>query len=230
MSDPNPDPMEELLGDLGTIPSPDEEVIEWIEAPQEPPLEEDTQPIGDGACSICGAPTFRPPGLTKTGRRKRAPKYCALHDPTTRPADEPTFSTTGLDAQIRRVQEELADEVRLFGMMAGPFLPVTGYYIMDSADPFTMAVVKMCLKNPRALKMLYRTAQVAPIYEVCKTLAGTARAVQVDTQHLDPHDSVGQWLGVARAYDAVYSNVAHMNGNTAVNNGFPPPPHYAPAA
>src|SRR5215472_11895838 len=46
-----------------------------------PPLPEDdkpfgdvTQPLGDGTCVVCGAPTFRPSGLTAAGNKKRVPK------------------------------------------------------------------------------------------------------------------------------------------------------------
>jgi len=56
-----------------------------------PPSEtlDDTIPIGDeyeahtaaasediGQCATCGKPTYRPPGATPTGRRKRIPKHC----------------------------------------------------------------------------------------------------------------------------------------------------------
>jgi hypothetical protein len=129
-----------------------------------------------------------------------------------------------------RVQAELADEMRLAGMMIGPFLPVTGYYAMENADPFTIAFVKLCAKNPRALKFAYKFAQTAPLYELSKNVAALARCVVVDTKHVDPHNPVDQWLGVTRTYETVYSNVSPTSTSTVSNNGFGPPPRYAPAA
>lgn len=239
MSDPDPLPIEDLLGDVsnssGSVfydnsnpPDPRPPAEEW--SPSDSSfLDDDTpqQPIGDGTCAICGAPTFRPPGLYKSGRRKRVPKYCDVHNPASR-KDEVGPST--LNAEMQRVQAELSDEVKLFGMMVGPFLPVTGYYTIENADPFTVAFTKLCLKNNKALKFAYKVAQVAPLYEFLRMIAGEVLCVRVDTQHLDPHDTVGQWLGVAHAYDAVYPNVSSDTTTNITNNGFRPPPRYAPAA
>ena len=231
MSEVEPEPIEDLFsGDVAPAQegfSPEDILKDFDLGPPE----ETVSSIGDGNCHVCGAPTFRPPGLTKTGRKKRAPKYCAIHDPTLAVTGEPTFQGGDLPSDLRRVQEELADEMRLLGMMTGPFLPVTGVYILEQADPFTQALVKMAAKNPKVMRVLYRTSQVAPFYQVLKTIGGTARAVQVDTQGANPHDTVGEWLGVARAADAVFnSNVPPSNTSPIINNGYGPPPRYAPAA
>lgn len=185
--------------------------------------ETDTGTIGDGACTVCGAPTFRPPGLTATGRKKRAPKYCDLHTPSRRISDKGTQSSN-VESQLQKVQEELADDLRLLAALLGPMLPVTGYYVFEAADPFTNALLKLAKNNTRVLRVLHRVAQVAPIYEVSRTVAGTAYSIQVDLQRADPHSLAGERLGVARAYDSVYPEEVT---NTVSRNGWQGPPRYA---
>jgi hypothetical protein len=187
--------------------------------------EEPTVKVGDGECIVCGAPTFRPPGLTKAGHKKRTPKYCDLHRPNIRVSRERSF-TGGVDgaAQLQRIQEELADDLRLLGVMAGPLLPVTGVFVFENADPFTIALLKLCKNNQRALRVLHRAASVAPVYEVAKDCAGVFYAAQVDMKKLDPHNTVSQRLGVERAYNTVYPDDA----NNVENNGsMAGPPKYA---
>jgi hypothetical protein len=191
-----------------------------------PPME-DIQ-IGDGSCVVCGAATFRPPGLTKAGHKKRAPKYCDLHNPKLRVSGERSFSP-GMEgiAQLQKIQDELADDLRLLAVMAGPLLPVTGMYVFENADPFTTALLKLCKNNPRALRVLHRAASVAPVYEVAKDCAGVFYAIQVDMKKLEPHNTVSQRLGVARAYDTVYPESTNGNGTSVMNNGVQGPPRYA---
>lgn len=204
--------------------------IQEVDGPKEPPLKDDffdkaTTPIGDGECVVCGAPTFRPPGLTKAGHRKRVPKHCDLHTPNVRiPGERPSFA--GVESQLARIQEELADDVRLLGTMAGPLFPVTGYYIFDSADAFTTAILKLAKNNSRVLRVLHRAAQVAPIYTVAQTVAGTAYAVQVDTKKADPYTTISKRLGVNRAYDAIYGT-DNVNGDSPSNTTVSPPPRYS---
>jgi hypothetical protein len=235
MSDP--DPMEEpsvvddFLGDVNNTSVDDT----WDLGPIEDVSTEELPPIvvGDGVCRVCGAPTFRPPGLTKSGQRKRAPRYCELHSPN-RQIGDAGISQAALDAEQKRVAEELADQWRLAGTLIGPMLPVTGYFIIDTADPFTTALMRLCKNQQRVMKFLYRTAQVAPLYQVAKEVGGIARCVQVDMQQADAHDAASKALGVDRAYDAVYPtavdatsyNGQHGNG-TVPGNGFSPPPRYA---
>jgi hypothetical protein len=218
---------EEFLGDttseepayLGVF----EDVVIEDQPPDEPAPEIKEEPIqiGDGVCIVCGAPTFRPPGLTKAGHKKRAPKYCDLHSPNLR-VQTPASGFTGMGDQLKRMQEELADDVRLLATMAGPMLPVTGMYVYGQADPFTEAIIKLAQKNQTALRILHRAAQVAPIYTVAQTLAGTAYAVQVDVKGADPHNIVGRRLGVADAYDVIHETTPSSNGA-----GFSGPPRYS---
>jgi len=188
-------------------------------------LEDSTVTIGDGECIVCGAPTFRPPGLTKTGRKKRAPRHCDLHKPNVRVQKERSFSG-GVDSgkQLQRIQEELADDLRLLGVMAGPLLPVTGVFVFENADPFTTALLKLCKNNQRALRVLHRAASVAPIYEVAKDCAGVFYAVQVDMKKLEPHNTESQRLGVERAYNQVYPDDTN---NIETNGAAPGPPRYS---
>lgn len=235
MSDVSPepiDPLEEFLRDLPPI----EEInldgdLSSQETISEPPIddrpfEDATTHIGDGVCIVCGAPTFRPPGLTKSGRRKRVPRYCDLHTPSrnTATAYEP-LSGAALESQLQKIQDELADDLRLLGMLCGPMFPVTGYYMVDHADPFTIAVLKLAKNNTRILRALHRVAQVAPVYTMAETIAGVAYSVQVDTHKADPHTTVAQRLGVARAYDSVYPQEGTPTAMST--NGYVPPPRYA---
>jgi hypothetical protein len=181
-----------------------------------------SQPVGDGQCDVCGAPTFRPPGLTKTGRKKRAPKYCDLHATNSRISNERP-STLGLETELRRIQGELADDLKLLATLVGPLFPVTGYYVFEQADPFTAAILKLAKNNTRVLRILHRAASVAPIYEVAQTVAGTAYAIQVDTKKADPHTTVARRLGVTRAYDTVYPEDTN---NVSSNGNFAGPPVY----
>jgi hypothetical protein len=232
--EPTPVPVlsdEDLAAFLGSIEPEPEKQEPFPEQDQQitdegDPFKEATVPVGDGSCLVCGAPTFRPPGLTKAGHKKRTPKYCDLHDPKLRISqDGPQF--TGVESQLQRIQEELADDIRLLGTLAGPLFPVTGYYVFLRADPFTIALIKLCKNNQRALRVLHRAASIAPVYEVAKDVAGVAYAVQVDTNRADPHNTVSQRLGVAQAYDSVFPT-QQTNGSTA-STGFPGPPRYANA-
>lgn len=212
------DPTEDFLGppDLnllqnGSSPAPEDFFpdIDIHDIPPEPeverPFEDATQPLGDGTCVVCGAPTFRPPGLTAAGHKKRTPKYCDLHakNATVSP-DGPRLK--GVESQLQRIQEELADDLRLLATLAGPLLPVTGMYLFEAADPFTISILKLAKNNTRIIRVLHRAAQVAPIYTVAETVAGTAYAIQVDTKGADPHSTIGKRLKVERAYNAIYAD------------------------
>lgn len=234
MSDSSVPSDDEIATFLGDVEIPAEQTADFgtvefettTEIPaEETGLEDSTVQIGDGTCRVCGAPTFRPPGLTKTGRKKRAPGYCDLHDPKRKVSNERPFPR-GVESQLQRVQEELADDLRLLGMLAGPMLPVTGYYVVDHADNFTIALLKLAKNNQSVLRVLHRVAQVAPIYTVAETVAGTAYAVQVDLQKADPHNTIGQRLGVEKAYNNVYPETQDSVGT----NGFQAAPRYAKTA
>lgn len=180
----------------------------------------------DGDCIVCGAAVFRPPGLTRSGSKKRVPKYCNLHSQNV-PIQNQRSRTKGVESQLRNVQEELADDLRLLATLAGPLLPVTGMFVFEQADPFTIALLKLAKNNQTVLRILHRTAQVAPIYTVAQTLAGTAYAVQVDIQKADPHNMIGKRLGVERAYDLVHGEEQQQSVNGSVP--FQGPPRYSNA-
>lgn len=175
-------------------------------------LEQDQGPIlGDGSCVVCGAPTFRPPGLTRGGNRKRVPKFCEEHDPkrTTVSSDIGSARSSGItDKALQNIQEELADDLKLLGTLAGALYPVTGLYLIENADPFTIAVVKLAGKNQRLLRVLHRAAQVAPVYTIAETVAGAAIAVQVDSGKVDPHGMVAKRVGVERVYNQLHPDEA----------------------
>jgi len=209
-----PEPQLSFTADFGDVAIEDNEEL--------PPLE-DEPIVGDGECKVCGAPTFRPPGLTKGGQRRRAPKFCDLHNPK---APRPPLVGGSLGPDLAKIQEELGDDIRLLGILAGPLFPTTGYYVTENADQFTVALLKLAKNNQRILRVLHRAAQVAPVYTVAEFVAGTAYSVQVDTGRADPHSTIAKRIGVSRAYDAVHID-SNSNGNNVTSNGMPTPPHYA---
>lgn len=200
------------------------------EVPEEPePVDEGPIKVGDGECKICHEPTFRPPGLTKTGRLKRAPIYCDIHNPKIRDRDIPVRD---LEAQLRRVQGEIADEVMLVGMGVGTFFPVTGYYMVSNSEAMVAAVLQLSKNNARVMRVAHRMAQISPVYQVGKYAAGLVTSVQVDQQKADPRSRVAQHLGVTEAWQAVYANSninsTPSNGtNLNPNSGWSGPPRYA---
>jgi len=197
-------------------------------------LDQDEEPIkiGDGECAVCGAPTFRPPGLTRTGRAKRAPKYCDLHNPKLNKERKlgPDFAPQDLEGQLRKIQGELSDDLMLLGTLTGPLFPVTGMYIIDNSDAFTTALLKLCKNNPRLMRNLHRAAQVAPIYQLFRFGAGVGVAVQTDQKKVDPYGPMAQRLGVSRAYDMVYPDLnssSSSSSSSGPNSNFSGPPKYA---
>ena len=217
-----------FLGDVDAVEfGPPEEVTDLPPEDITDGITEEPIKIGDGSCVVCGAPTFRPPGLTKAGHKKRTPKYCDLHDPKLRVSEERSFTSGVEGVALKKIQDELADDLRLLAVMAGPLLPVTGMYVWENADPFTVALLKLCKNNPRALRVLHRAATVAPVYEVAKDCAGVFYAIQVDMKRLEPHNTVSQRLGVARVYDTVYPESTNGSETNVSTNGAQGPPRYA---
>lgn len=214
----------EFLGDVSNNVSDLDSDTSGIRISLEEPLTD--FPIeGDGECVVCGAPTFRPPGLTRGGNRKRVPKLCDEHAPKKETTSTSTggSKTTGIDPSLVRIAEELADDMKLLGTFAGVMYPVTGYYIIDNADPFTIALVKLAGKNPAILRVLHRAAQVAPIYSVLQTVAGVAVAVQVDMNKIDPHSFAATHTGVERAFNDVYPDGKESSNGFG---GTTPPPRF----
>ena len=208
-----------------SVSDPEETLLTASNGDEPHPFDGATIRVGDGECLECGAPTFRPSGLTASGSKKRVPKYCDLHAKNVR-VSETRSRPKGVESQLQRVQEELADDLRLLATLAGPLMPVTGMYVFEQADPFTIALLKLAKNNQRVLRVLHRAAQVAPIYTVAQTLAGTAYAVQVDINKADPHNMIGRRLGVERAYDLVHADEQqNMNGSAS----FQGPPRYSDA-
>jgi hypothetical protein len=225
--------VEDLFGELsenGTSPTAAElfDEIDYGEElatePTEPtkPFENNTQTIGDGTCRVCGAPTFRPPGVTKAGYKKRAPRYCDDHAPNVS-VPQNRSKLKGVESDLQNVKDALAEDVMLLGTLAGPLLPTTGAYIIQQADPFTTAIIQLSKNNKAMLRVLHRAAQVAPIYTVAMTVAGTARAIQVDVNGADPDDTISRRLQVDKAFSLVHPEEANQQqGSYTVA----PPPMY----
>lgn len=236
----DPGELESFLGDLSdesltteTAPVITAEPNTFFEAIGEPEPIEEPEPqfeepikLGDGECKVCGAPTYRPPGKTATGRPKRPPIYCDIHNPKSRVNRDAVLGATGdLESQLRKIQNDLADDLALLGALAGPFFPVTGYYIVDNADNFTTALLQLCKNNPRALKAAHRLGQVAPVYRCARFGAGVGASVYVDQKKMDPYSPTARNLGVTRAYEAVNQVENNINSdiyNNSNTNGGPP--------
>jgi hypothetical protein len=235
-----PGELESFLGDLSdeslTDPTQSSEPASFFAAIGEPePIEEEPEAtfeepikIGDGECAICGAPTFRPQGRTPSGKLRRPPKYCDVHNPKNRAQRDAILGSTGdLESQLKKIQGDLADDLALLGALAGPFWPVTGYYIVENADNFTTALLQLCKNNPRALKAAHRLGQVAPVYRCARFGAGVGVAVQVDQKKMDPYGSTSRNLGVDRAYDAVHNSNTNNDAGMYTNGNTNGPPRYA---
>lgn len=160
--------------------------------------------IGDGTCAECGAPTFRPPGTTATGRKKRTPKYCDLHGKreasnTERPKSQ------GLETRLKALQVDLSDNMKTAGAICGAVLPVTGYILVEDSDDFTNAIIRLARRHPRALLALEKAAEVGPGVVVGKELLKLGVALQVDGGKLQPDAIPSKYLGVERVYNEVHN-------------------------
>jgi len=229
---------ESFLGDYSTEPLAGTQTISgeagssddmvW-ESSEDPPSVDDT-PVGDGQCVICGAPTFRPEGLTAKGYRKRVPKFCDLHQPPKdRPKQRDTYDFAGasLEGELRKVQQNLEDEIAVLATSTALFFPVTGYYMLDNAEIFTTAFLQMCRNKPRMIRMAQKVATALPLYNVAKYGAGVAASLQVDQKRIDPHSSMCHSLGVDRAYDAIHQASSSHSGYPSTNGNQPGPPQYS---
>lgn len=224
--------VEDLFGTLsstnGDSPTA-EELFDQIDydAPPDPepekPFEDHTQTIGDGECVVCGAPTFRPPGLTKSGQKKRTPRLCDDHA-NNKQVSQDRPKSTKVESQLQNVKDALEEDMMLLGTLAGPLLPVTGTYIIQQSDPFTTALINLCKNNKTMLRVLHRAAQVAPVYVVAQTVAGTAYAVQVDLNGADAHGTIGKRLHVDKAADLIMSQ--EVNQQQQAGGFTTPPPMY----
>jgi hypothetical protein len=127
-----------------------------------------------------------------------------------------------LSAKLKDLEIDLADNIRLVGAIAGPVMPTTGYIIMEEADGFTNAALKLAVKNPRILKALETAAQVGPGVKVGKTLVKIGIAINVDTGRMNHDAIISRYFGVDDAWKTVHPD---MTENGKAN--FTPAPRYS---
>lgn len=156
-------------------------------------------------CGVCGR------GLEYGGRGKH-PSYCRVniegvdHNPKT--AGKGTRasaggSTKGLDAKLKRVSADLAENISLVGAMASMALPVTGAVIMMDAEKTANGIVGLAKGNPKMLAALMKANQIGPGVAVGRALLVVGVAVMVDTQRIEPKSQVSTLLGVAAIWEKI---------------------------
>jgi hypothetical protein len=200
---------------------------------QETAWNNDNQIASDdtGTCSSCGNLTFRPAGNTPTGRKKRIPKYCddcgRGKTRTTPRQDSPSRQTRTLSKDLREIQDGLAQQLTLLGMLAGPVMPVTGYVMCDRADRFATAAVKLASKNPRILALMRTASNGGPLLELLTFALGIGLAAGIDTGRINvervPVHAMA-FLGIKDALEAMTvsaDGVASQNGKP--HGGIPTP-------
>lgn len=157
-------------------------------------------------CGVCGR------GLEYGGRGKH-PSYCRVniegvdHNPKT--ASKGTRassggSTKGLDAKLKRVSADLAENISLIGAMASMALPVTGAVIMMDAEKTANGIVGLAKGNPKMLAALMKANQIGPGVAVGRALLVVGVAVMVDTQRIEPTSQVSTLLGVAAVWEKIH--------------------------
>lgn len=188
------------------------------------PAEKIDGPLGDGECVICGAPTFRPEGLTRGGQRRRVPKFCEDHNPKTRvtPAQAERSSALKTESRLKALHTDLADNIRLVGALAGPVLPVTGYIILEDAEAFTQAALNLAKRHPKIIGALEKAAQVGPGITIGRFMVKLGVAMNVDSGRMQPDSAISNMMGVYAAWQVVHPDLAQANGTTATS-----PPRYS---
>lgn len=170
-------------------------------------------------CQVCDIqiPTWHP------GKRGRKPRFCDDHKsgaPKSRASGgSATVSEKGLDAKLKRISADLAENVRLVGAVTSPALPVTGFIVLRDADQLASATVKLARNNPKILAALQRASQVGPGIAVGRFLATMGTAIAVDTQRIDPRAALPAFLGVT----AVWEEILLKSGENPNVYEVPPP-------
>lgn len=137
-------------------------------------------------------------------------------------------------AKLDKLQTALSGQMFQAGSMIGLGLPVTGYYIAQESNNFSVAIVQLASKRAEWIDALEKVADIAPGITVGRTVLGIAAAMGTDRYHrsggesgLDPDKRAAQFLGVTAAYYAVYKE---SDANQA--GVYTPAPHaeYQPVA
>lgn len=156
-------------------------------------------------CGVCGR------GLEYGGRGKH-PSYCRVnvegvdHNPKTAGKTRASSGTSvkGLDAKLKRVSADLAENISLIGAMASMALPVTGAVIMMDAEKTANGIVGIAKGNPKMLAALMKANQIGPSVAVGRALMVIGVAVMVDTQRIEPTSQISTLLGVASVWEKVH--------------------------
>lgn len=211
---------DDITNELEELFPSDNEDFQEEQSFDQPTEKVESGPLGDGECVVCGAPTYRPEGKTRSGQRKRIPKYCEEHNPKNKigKPDGPILAS-----RLKALHTDLADNVRLVGALTGPVLPVTGYIILEDAEAFTQAALNLAKRHPKVLKALEKAAQVGPGITVGRFMVKIGVAMNVDSGRMQPQSPISNMMGVYEAWKIVHPDLAQQNGNVMSE----PPPHYS---
>jgi hypothetical protein len=213
---------------------------------EEIPLGESARPLGDpegigpggeiltedfDGWPLCQEPTCQARIEEYSGSGRR-PKYHPNHRPSVmgKPPKKPRGSSSvstgqsdkSLDAKLKKIALDFAENIALVGILVTPLLPTTGYIISRDATDTATAVVKMARNNPAVLAALMKASQIGPGVMLGRTIITIGVAVAVDTNRVTPDSQISTMLGVA----AVWQEVHGEQGKMGPANGWvtPPPP------
>lgn len=201
-------------------------------------------PIGESARALDDAPAVIPKTdddgwpLCQTcgerieewsGGRGRKPKYHPEHRPSvmgktsgaTGGKSRTVSSDKSLDAKLKKIAIDFAENIALVGILVTPLLPTTGYIISRDATDTATAIVKMARNNPAVLAALMKASQIGPGVMLGRTIVTIGVAVAVDTNRITPDSQISTVLGVAAIWQEVHGDQGKMGPATYM---VPPPP------
>lgn len=178
------------------------------------PLDDDGWPL----CLECGE---RIEEYSGSGRR---PKYHPEHRPSVmgKATGKPRATRSGttdksLDAKLKKVASDLADNIALTGALLTPVLPLTGTIMARDAEDTANGIVKIARNNPKMLAAIIKANQISPGVTIAKSLITLGVAAMVDTKRIDERSQLSIMLGVF----AVAEELAGTRGEPIVVT--PPP-------
>jgi hypothetical protein len=126
-------------------------------------------------------------------------------------------------SRLTDLQKKLSGEMFKAGALVGLPLPVTGYYIAQESNDFTVALVELASYRPEWINALEQIAKLEPGMVIGRTAIGIGAAAAVDRKRATPDSFVMAFLGVKQAYDAIQAK--RMPGEVDPNaSSYSPPP------
>lgn len=151
----------------------------------------------DLSCEVCGTP------LEWAGRGRK-PKYCADHR---KGGGGPSSGVTGKSQLTDRRLKTIAGDLQYgMGQLAGTMtagLPVTAALVVMRGPGAIDAFVKLAADYPRMLDGMEKAAKLVPWLEVGSFACAIGLAGAVDMGQANPYGMAGEYLGVAKAAQAI---------------------------